>query len=237
MTDTTCARPSAPTPAEAVEIMRPCAHLYASRHSRHDASLYDDLLQEGLMGAVVAARTFDPTRGLKFSTYAEHRVRGRIVDHIRDLDHLSRDHRRELGDAAPSVHGFGRLTSGWRDNGDQSASVAFGRESHNLQPALYDPEHRDDPAAEFAAVVRTLDPGLTSVQRDVLRLYHCDGLKMWEIGQQMDMSESRVSQIHSEAVARLRGASRTRVDAAHDLAAPCRRQERLNSTTTVRMQS
>lgn len=63
----------------------------------------DDLLQAGCVGYLEAERGFDPSRGVKFVTYASPRVRGAILDHLRRADHLSRSHRAKVGDGGPRL--------------------------------------------------------------------------------------------------------------------------------------
>jgi len=72
------------------------AHRLISRTGLRSA--YDDLWSAGAIGLIEAGRRFDPTRGASFATFAEHRVRGAMLDELRRLDHLPRRLRNRTDD-------------------------------------------------------------------------------------------------------------------------------------------
>lgn len=68
----------------------------------------DDLISAGTMGLIAAIDRFDPARNLQLKTYAEHRIRGAILDHLRSLDSLSREDRRRTKETAAARAGLER---------------------------------------------------------------------------------------------------------------------------------
>jgi len=200
--------PRAISDEEAVEIMRPAALEYAKRLSRHDRSLKDDLIQEGLMGAMKAARAFDASRGLKFTTYARVRVYGAMADYLRAADFLPRGERRRAeADGREAVRvvslNYG-MRSGGGEDGNQASSGDGGR--WVLDPAHHDPEPSDGAEAEFAAWVRREFPGRASPdQIRVLAEYYVRGKRLTEIGREMGVGESRASQLLTGAMSALKG--------------------------------
>ena len=153
----------------------------------------DELYSAGMVGLMTAARSYDSSRGAEFKTYAYHRIRGAILDELRRLDFLPRSQRekaRRLGHHAPMVVGIPTDENGQESlAADESVS---GWETADLLSAV------QDQVAQ-----------LPTKMRQVMELYYRDGLRMREIGEQMQLTESRVSQIHSNALAQLRRALRT----------------------------
>ena len=186
--------PRAITDEEAVRLMTPTAVVYAKRLSRHDRSLTDDLIQEGLMGAVEAARTFDVSRGLKFTTYARVRVYGAMADHLRQLDFVSRVGRRKAAEEGREVVRVVSLNYGMRSGGGEDGNQASSGDGGRwvLDPAHHDPEPTDGAEAEFAAWVRREFPGRASPdQIRVLAEYYVRGKRLTEIGREMGEKFSR----------------------------------------------
>lgn len=155
----------------------------------------DELYSAGLYGLMNAARSFDADRGAGFKTYAYHRIRGAILDELRRLDFLPRslrDRARAAGEDAPVV-----LPIPTDEDGHESLASTRGNgvsEQRDLGVALH----------------RAIDE-LPDRMRVVMALYYREGLKMREIGERLQLTESRVSQIHSNAVSRLRRVMRLAV--------------------------
>jgi RNA polymerase sigma factor for flagellar operon FliA len=190
----------------------------------------EDLIQAGLIGLIEAARHYDPTQGASFETYAGIRIRGAMLDEVRRHDWSPRSvHRkaRALARAIRTVEGrFGReardeeiaatlgLTleeyhrtlaevSGHRILGFEEAGVDEGEIADGLRDPQADPlgaleasERRERLAAAIAQ--------LPERERLVLSLYYNDELNLKEIGEVLGVSESRVCQIHGQALLRLR---------------------------------
>lgn len=190
---------------EAVEVMRPVAVHHARRLSRHNASLIPDMIQEGLMGAMEAAKTFDPECGVKFLTYAWRRVYGRMRDYLRDHeDHLTRAQRERLegGDEPFKVFSLEAIADVKSRAGQSGGYWERGTIRHD--PPHHDPEPADAPEAEFVAFVRRRFPGrATPDQLRLLAAYYVHDRRVWEIADGMGVSESRASQLMTETLTAL----------------------------------
>lgn len=147
----------------------------------------EDLFSAGMVGLMTASRSYDPSRGAEFKTYAYHRIRGAILDELRRLDFLPRSQRdkaRQQGSEAPNVVGIPT-----DEDGQESLEA-----------------RTQEPPCEKADMQDALDRQMEELppkMRDVVFLYYRKGLRMREIGERMGLTESRVSQIHSNALANL----------------------------------
>lgn len=196
----------------------------------------DDLVNAGILGLIDAIDKYDPTRKIKFKTYAEFRIRGAIIDELRALDWVPRSTRQKasrlerayaeveqrLGRAASDVEVAEHLGIPVEDLTQmlcEARGVAIisvdelrgeGDESfeRNLLEYLADPETvQPDVRLNLDQVYQIVADAievLPEKERLVISLYYYDELTMKEIGEIMDITESRVSQIHTKAVIRLR---------------------------------
>jgi RNA polymerase sigma factor for flagellar operon FliA len=185
-----------------------------------------DLVQAGVFGLMDAIKSYDPLRGVQFRTFAALRVTGAINDYLRDTDPVPRltrkrqhayteavnAHRSSLGyDPTPEEVGeaiglqpgeVGRYLEAAREGITSSLSklIDEGRRTTSVAETL--PANTPDPLDEVAKrdwwerQVRGMERGLKAV----VLLYYRDGMTMNEIGKVMDVSESRVSQMHSTAL-------------------------------------
>jgi RNA polymerase sigma factor for flagellar operon FliA len=194
----------------------------------------DDLIGAGMLGLLDAVEKFDPSRGVMFKSYAEMRVRGAMLDSLRDLDWAPRSLRRrsreveeayvkieqERGRPATeeevaahlqlSIREFQALLSDLRglnvcgleveNDDDDSRHVRQFPDSPARSPhALFEStEKRERLVAEIDR--------LSQRERQIIALYYVEELTMKEIGMAVGVTESRVSQIHTQAILRLRGA-------------------------------
>jgi len=195
----------------------------------------DDLIQAGMIGLLEAARKYDATKGAAFETYAGIRIRGAIIDEVRRGDWTPRSvHRngRMVSEAIRQVE----LRVG-RDASDQEVADELGisvDEYHGLlkdsaesrlfsfeelqQPGddsfgeqFADSEPGPAPVIENEAFMKSLSKAIELLperEKLVLALYYDEQLNLKEIGQVLGVSESRVSQIHSQAALRLRSRMR-----------------------------
>ncbi|WP_396587187.1 RNA polymerase sigma factor FliA [Bermanella sp. R86510] len=191
----------------------------------------DDLIQSGMIGLIEAARKYEPSKGASFETYAGIRIRGAMLDEIRKGDWAPRSvHRnsRKITDAIRYVE-----SQTGRDAQDHEVAAALGMEleeyHHHLQDGagsrLFSFEdlieqrgeqesdflsHDEDSPLEdlqsenFQAHLATAISQLPEREQLVLALYYDEELNLKEIGAVLEVSESRVSQIHSQAAHRLR---------------------------------
>ena len=151
----------------------------------------DDLIAWGSMGLMDSIGRFDIECGVKFETFAVQRVHGAIVDGMRQLDWVPRLERTRHpdGDQIQSMTAMDPLLNG-RDGGDASAL------------SLATTNDADDPKQDH--FWRQVCRGLSVTERLILILYWREGLTMKEVGRQLGLSESRVSQMHSTLLNTLR---------------------------------
>jgi RNA polymerase sigma factor for flagellar operon FliA len=193
-----------------------------------------DLVQDGMLGLIDAAHRFDADRGIKFETFAERRVRGAMIDALRrdawprgvrrqrrELDAAREALRRELGhepsmaDLAARVGSDEKRLSRTivRINTIESTSpLATGEhfDEASLPPALV-PSEPDSPDAAYEKLetrnrVRAAIQSLPWRERKVVGLYYYGEVTMKQIGAEIGVNESRVSQLHARAIRRLRTA-------------------------------
>jgi RNA polymerase sigma factor FliA len=199
----------------------------------------DDLVSAGVMGLMDAAEKFDPSRGIRFRTYAERRIRGAILDHLRSLDWAPRSLRRRVR-AFETAHGrlerdLGRSVTtaevaNFMEIGlDEIHGLAFEVNTlqvTSLQSCLESEDDHGDTRelvekladraehspydvyarAELREHLTTAIGRLPDKERLVVSLYYVDELTMKEIGAVLGVNESRVSQLHTKAISRLRTA-------------------------------
>ena len=193
-----------------------------------------DLVQDGVLGLIDAAQRFNEGRGIKFETFAERRVRGAMIDALRrdawprgvrrqrrELDAARETLRRELGhepslaDLAAKVGSNEKRLSRTivRINTIESTSpLATGEhvDEHSL-PAVLVPSEPDDPATAYEKLetrerIREAIASLPPRERKVIGLYYYNEATMKQIGAEIGVNESRVSQLHARAIRRLRDA-------------------------------
>lgn len=192
----------------------------------------DDLIQAGMIGLLEASRKYDASKGASFETYAGIRIRGSIIDEVRRGDWTPRSvHRngrriadciqtieartgrdaqdaevaQELGVSLDEYHGLLR-------DGASSRLFSIDEVREGRDGALIDDvsDGRPDPSGAHmqSAFQRSLAEAIDKLperEKLVLSLYYDEELNLKEIGQVLGVSESRVSQIHSQAALRLRG--------------------------------
>lgn len=195
-----------------------------------------DLISTGFIGLSEALSNFDPSRGVKFETYAVPRIKGAILDELRSLDWVPRSTRaksRGIEKAKVKLENkLGRKPTKWElakvlkvstrellaTLDDLSSSSML-----SLDDMIYgDDDNRQIPRVETlkstctqnilsdlekkelkAFIVSSVN-NLTEQERLVISLYYYEELTLKEIGEVMNISESRVSQIHTKAVYKLR---------------------------------
>ena len=213
-----------------------------SRKLSSDAD-FDEMLGAGTLGLIAAMESFDLSRGLAFSTYAAPRIRGAILDELRRQDHASRSVRRkarELGAAREELaRTLGRpaadrelairlnmdIPKVWRWESEIEGAVLVSLDprpddDHDRAPApaamLFDESPSIDETMEREERVALLANALAQLndqERTVLTLNYYEALKLHEIAAVLGVTESRVSQIRTKALARLRGAMSPRLAA------------------------
>lgn len=193
----------------------------------------DDLIQAGMIGLLEASQKYDGSKGASFETYAGIRIRGAIVDEMRRGDWAPRSvHRnsRRIADAINAIEAkTGRdardteIAQALDISLDEYYEMA--KDSASTRLYSYDETYDDDDAGSVtsaeheepfsrpqedvsrSAMQTALAKAITTLperERLVLSLYYEQELNLKEIGQVLEVSESRVSQIHSQAASRLR---------------------------------
>jgi RNA polymerase sigma factor for flagellar operon FliA len=195
---------------------------------------FDDLLHAGIVGLIDAMHKFDATKNVRFASYAKFRIRGAILDSLRDMDWSPRDLRRkarrletamqriqtELGRSASepelatamgmNLEEFQHMLDeirGLEVGSLQIESLEDGRET-DLGETIPGPPEQDPLSlcmkSERRQMLAEAIAELPEREQQVLALYYQEELTMKEVGAVLGVGESRVSQIHSVAVARLR---------------------------------
>lgn len=191
----------------------------------------DDLYGFGMLGLIAAADSWDASRGLKFSTYAYPRIRGAILDEIRRSDFLPRGRREKVRALEATLAQIEQEKGGPPTPEELSQAMGVPIEEldeimvsaatavetkledgpgDTLAALLSDPEAPDpvDSAewSEMKDLLVDLIHELPEQEKAVITLYYGEDLLLREIATVMDVTESRVSQIHSRALFRLNGA-------------------------------
>ena len=192
----------------------------------------DDLIQAGMIGLIEATQKYDATRGASFETYAGIRIRGAIVDEMRRGDWVPRSvHRNARRIAQAVAQAEARLG---RDASDTEIAAELGVELPEYFAMLQDSSGsrlfsyeemfgEEDSNIDASEHSSAFTSPIEGIERDglkralahaigqlpereqmVLALYYDQELNLKEIGLVLGVSESRVSQIHSQAAARLR---------------------------------
>jgi RNA polymerase sigma factor for flagellar operon FliA len=197
----------------------------------------EDLMNVGVIGLIQAVDRFDPKRDNKFMTYAIFRIKGAVLSELRSRDYLSRSGRRklrelenaslkleqrlgrdadeieladELGVDLEELHRIRQLSS-ISFVSFEELGVSNKDEKEKLMTFLL---NRDEDALSHTrlkelkgALARAIEL-LSEKERLVISLYYLDELTMKETGEVLNITESRVSQIHSQAITRLRNKMR-----------------------------
>ncbi len=199
----------------------------------------DDLVSAGIFGLMDALKAYEPSRGVKFETYCSPRIRGAILDELRSMDwvpRLVRSRSHKLTRATRELE----LTLGRTPNEDElakkmeltstefnklrkdatavsqvSLSRKYGESDSNKDVCEIDvivDKRGKNPVVEIQKrdLKRLVTRGLSRAERLILILYYYEEMTMKEIGATLDLSESRVSQMHSSILGRLKSQLETR---------------------------
>lgn len=194
---------------------------------------FDDLVQSGLIGLLEASRRFNPEAGVPFEAYATLRIRGAMTDELRSHDWMPRKGRRELRQVSEAAQriaqrlgrpateneiaaelgmGLGEVQDivaggdvgrpaapGWDEDGEPDSSF------DNIAAEGADPSVHCANGRFRADLAKSIE-GLPERERLVMGLYYEQDLNLREIAAVLDVTESRVCQIHRQAVERLQDA-------------------------------
>jgi RNA polymerase sigma factor for flagellar operon FliA len=194
----------------------------------------EDLVSTGVVGLIAAIDRFDPNQNVKLKTYAEYKIRGAILDSLRGLDWAPRQQRRrakqieaalvgleqklqrtpteeeiavELNISMEEYHewlggarglNLGSLETGAGDDGGSRDLLRYVSDSEDNSPA------RILEKSELVKLLARALERMPQVERTVLKLYYHEELTLREIAKVVKLHESRVSQLKTQAVLRLR---------------------------------
>ncbi len=229
---------SKPPLEEVIEEFLPVINYWANRYAYQGTPVLskEDLISAGVIGLIEAYQRYDPSKGVKFRTFAEFRIRGAILDEIRKLDIIPRsirdkiaefedklqELRRNLGRMPTEeeiAHAMGMSLEKYHKFLEQIKGItfvdinAFKQKMPDLEEedifAFIAGDPKEDPFEKYALkeLQEKLEEALnylTEKERLVLALYYYEGLTMKEIAKVLDYTESRISQIHSQAILKLR---------------------------------
>ncbi len=193
-----------------------------------------DLIQDGVIGLIDAAHRFDESRGIKFETFAERRIRGAMIDALRkdawprgvrrqrrELEAAREQLRRELG-CEPSLADLAaKMGSDEKRLGrtivrintiESTSPLASGDNlDESTLPAALMPSEPEQPdtayeKSETKDRIRVAIESLPAREQKVIGLYYYQEATMKQIGAEIGVNESRVSQLHARAIRRLREA-------------------------------
>jgi len=194
----------------------------------------DDVVQNGMIGLLDAIERFESGMGAQFETYATQRIRGAMLDGLRENDWLPRSLRREMRRIEAAIHELEQEVG--RAPSERELADSLGMPLADYQKMLQDARghqivyledlagdgdedylerHFTDDAADPARLLEDLDmrrhlvkaiEALPEREKLMMGLYYEQELNLREIGEVMGVTESRVCQLHSQAIVRLRAA-------------------------------
>ena len=191
----------------------------------------NDLVQTGMIGLLEASSRFDATRSVDFSSYANSRITGAILDELRKWDTCSRQDRRNGREIEQAKQRL-RAQKGCEPAAEEVAKAVglglaeYDRTLHRLesakQPSPQSDDRNADPSDELEQIpskeatpfdscskeedlklLRVHIKNLKPRQRQVLEMYYFKEMCLKEIGEKLGVGEARISQIHKQAVAEL----------------------------------
>jgi RNA polymerase sigma factor FliA len=193
---------------------------------------YDDLVGYGTFGLIDAIDKFDYSKGVKFETYASLRIRGAVLDQIRKMDWIPRSIRQKQRKIDLAYHNlevkYGRMASDEEVAGELEISVEEfenwqnqtkvtniisldefmdqGSESkveQSLKAEFDQPDRILEKQELKEILIKTLET-LTEKEKKVIILYYYEELTLKEISRILEVSESRISQLHTKALQKMK---------------------------------
>jgi len=195
----------------------------------------EDLIQVGLVGLLQSADRYDPSRGVKFQTYANRRVEGAMLDYLRSLDWRPRSVRRrtreleqamasaeqrlgesatqeelaqEMGISASELEQWIRdACSSGEFHAASFAEQSIDEGSRDLLAELRDPADSPEETVKKQQMLEVMAEAVAALpgkERLVVSMYYYEHRTMKEIGSVLGVRQGRVSQLHSQAIGRLR---------------------------------
>lgn len=192
----------------------------------------DDIIQAGMMGLLDAIKRYEETQGAQFETYAAQRIRGAILDELRAADWLPRGVRKNMRGIEKAVHILQQRLSRapseqeladhlgmplaeyqkalqdargyqllhYEDLTDKGEDGFFERQAGHAHPSVLDDLIDEDMREQLVEAIEDLPER----EKLVMGLYYEKEMNLREIGEILGVSESRICQLHTQAIARLR---------------------------------
>lgn len=198
-------------------------------------SLKEDMMNVGIIGLISAIEKFDPSRNVKFETYARFRIKGAVLDELRAMDWMPRSVRDKCSKLEDAFRTLEKVLE--RPPNDDEVSQYIGipldeyykmldeakgitllsredisadnEDLHNKQKFLEGVDQNDPfsflAAQQLQSVLKGAIDSLPEKERIIISLYYYEEMTMKEIGVIVNLTESRVCQLHTKAMLRLRG--------------------------------
>jgi RNA polymerase sigma factor for flagellar operon FliA len=193
----------------------------------------DDLISAGTIGLIAAVDRFDPARQLQLKTYAEHKIRGAIMDHLRSVDILSRDDRRRTKETEAAREALERRMQCTVTHAEVAEEMGLSLKDYSetltvpgthapfsldasvegsggtlkfaeLMPGSDLSPEQELAEAELQSCVSDAIDALQPKSRSVITLHYAHGLTMRKIAEMLDMSEWQVQESRRKAIEILR---------------------------------
>jgi RNA polymerase sigma factor for flagellar operon FliA len=193
----------------------------------------DDLIQSGMMGLIEALDRYEEVQGAEFETYASTRIRGAMLDELRSIDWVPRGVRKNMRNVETAIRQLEQELTKPPSDGQVAKKLNMSieqyydilRDCSGHQLVYYEDFHDEDSSDHFldhfindsannpmalilsdefhVALVESID-ALPEREKILMGLYYEQELNLKEIGAVMTVSESRVSQLHTQAISRIR---------------------------------
>lgn len=193
---------------------------------------YDDLVGYGIFGLIDAVDKFDYSKGVKFETYASFRIRGAILDEIRKMDWIPRTLRQKQRKIDTAFHKIeteqGRIASNeevakeleisveeldtWQSQSKVSNLLSLDEymeqgsevKMESSLSSQYETPEKIVEKQELKQILANTLESLTEKEKKVIILYYYEDLTLKEISSILEVSESRISQLHTKALQKMR---------------------------------
>jgi RNA polymerase sigma factor for flagellar operon FliA len=193
----------------------------------------DDLISTGIIGLISAIDNFDPSHNVKLKTYAEYKIRGAILDSLREMDWVPRQKRRKARQIDNAVQAVEQRLKRTPTEEETAAELRIsvqqfrewitevrglnlerlrhapgGEEARSIIETLPDSEEKLPSnlleRSELRRLLEEVIERIPEIERRVLRMYYQDGMTLRQIAQIAHVHESRISHLKTQAIHRLR---------------------------------